>query len=72
MVATAISSDRSAISDTLHAVSAALAEHFKTSQQWSLKERASLAEKIHKQFSWDSIGSRYLRLYEEVVKDRNS
>jgi glycosyltransferase involved in cell wall biosynthesis len=54
------------------AIGAVLAENLRSSQRWSLKERASLAEKIHKQFSWDVIGSRYLRLYEDVVKDRSS
>jgi glycosyltransferase involved in cell wall biosynthesis len=54
------------------AIGAVLAEDLGSPQRWSLKERASLAEKIHKQFSWDAIGSRYLRLYEDVVKDRSS
>jgi glycosyltransferase involved in cell wall biosynthesis len=54
------------------AIGAVLAEHLRSSPRWSLKERASLADKIHKHFSWNAIGSRYLRLYEDVVKDRSS
>ena len=60
------------VEPTESAIGAALTEHLRSSQRWSLKERASLADKIHKQFSWDAIGSRYLRLYEDVVKDRSS
>ena len=61
----------SVVEPTESAIGAALTEHLRSSQRWSLKERASLADKIHKQFSWDAIGSRYLRLYEDVVKDRS-
>jgi glycosyltransferase involved in cell wall biosynthesis len=60
------------VEPTESAIGAVLSEHLKSSRPWSLKERESLAEKIHKQFSWDAIGSRYLRLYEDVVKDRSS
>jgi glycosyltransferase involved in cell wall biosynthesis len=60
------------VEPTESAIGAVLVDHLRTSPRWSLKERASLADKIHKQFSWDAIGSRYLRLYEDVVKDRSS
>ena len=59
------------VEPTESAIGAVLADYFRSSPRWSLKERASLADKIHKQFSWDAIGSRYLRLYEDVVKDRS-
>ncbi len=60
------------VEPTESAIGAVLADHLRSSPRWSLKERASLADKIHKQFSWDAIGSRYVRLYEDVVKDRSS
>ena len=60
------------VEPTESAIGAALVDHLRSSQRWSLKERAVLADKIHKQFSWDAIGSRYVRLYEDVVKDRSS
>jgi glycosyltransferase involved in cell wall biosynthesis len=50
------------------AIASALMEQLTKAPRWALEQRDSLAEKIHHQFSWDSVGPRYLRLYADIAR----
>jgi glycosyltransferase involved in cell wall biosynthesis len=54
------------------AIGSVLAEHVMKSTPWSLQQRDLLAQQIHRTFSWDAIGPRYLQLYREIVKSNGS
>lgn len=54
------------------AIGSVLAEQVMESPPWPLQQRDLLAQKIHNTFSWDAIGSRYLQLYREIVKNNGS
>jgi glycosyltransferase involved in cell wall biosynthesis len=56
------------VEPTESAIGSALAEHLTRSPRWSSEQRSRLAEKIHGEFSWNVVGPRYLRLYEDIVK----
>jgi glycosyltransferase involved in cell wall biosynthesis len=60
------------VDPTEGAIGSVLVEQVTKSPQWSLQLRDLLAQKIHSTFSWDAIGSRYLQLYREIVKNNRT
>jgi glycosyltransferase involved in cell wall biosynthesis len=52
------------------ALRSALAE-FLANLEWTNDQRAALASRIHRQFSWDAVGPAYLRFYEHMVEEQH-
>ena len=48
------------------AIRSALVE-FLANPEWTNAQRATLASKIHRQFSWDAVGPAYLSFYEAII-----
>jgi glycosyltransferase involved in cell wall biosynthesis len=60
------------VGPTEEAIASGLLEQLTRASPGYLEQRDSLAEKVHRKFSWDAIGPCYLRLYAEVAKSRDS
>lgn len=56
------------VDPTEAAIRSALTDQMTNSLRWSGKQRDLLSQEIHRTFSWDAIGPRYLHFYEEIAK----
>lgn len=55
------------VDPTEAAIRSVLTNHMTNSLQWSAEQRDFLAQQIHRTFSWEAIGPRYLQFYKEIA-----